>query len=247
MQEFKRYKYSLISIYRFQNLIDEFQSKVYRESEAQTLPYTPDYNIPDGSAPEILLLKGLSYENGLTIGKKEIEMIEQARAKRDLETNLPPFTDEASMLLRKRLMEDQEMREFKLREGEIDAKREAKMIQLERALRDRDESNEFLASQRVESIRRSRVEESEKNLQKIRTKRIKVLRRLAHRRNQLDPQLSSSGTRDIITSYFDKASDVYAPIKRTGKHVEEDLDQFNILSRTAPLINMSSIEALEVP
>lgn len=88
---------------------------MYRESEAQTIPYTPDHIVPDGTTPEILLLKSLAYEKGLSMGMKELEMIEYARLKRDIENSLPPFTDEASMLLRKRLMEAQEMREFKLR------------------------------------------------------------------------------------------------------------------------------------
>ena len=88
---------------------------VYRESEAQTNPYTPNYSVEEGTNPELLLLKSLTYENGLPLGKKEIEFIEQARKKRELECNLPPFTDEASLHLRKRLMEDQEMVEFKIR------------------------------------------------------------------------------------------------------------------------------------
>lgn len=69
----------------------------------------------EGTDPELLLLKNLTYENGLPLGRKEIEMIEQARKKRELESNMPPFTDEASLLLRKKLMEQQEMLEFKLR------------------------------------------------------------------------------------------------------------------------------------
>ena len=88
---------------------------VYRESEAQTNPYTPNYSVEEGTNPELLLLKSLTYENGLPLGKKEIEFIEQARKKRELECNLPPFTDEASLHLRKRLMEDREMVEFKIR------------------------------------------------------------------------------------------------------------------------------------
>lgn len=74
---------------------------MYRESEAQTIPYTPDYALVDGVIPEILLLKDLTYDNGLPIGRKEIEMIAQARAKRETEMNLPPFTDEASLTLRR--------------------------------------------------------------------------------------------------------------------------------------------------
>ena len=49
-----------------------------RESEAQTVPYTPEYILVDGNIPEVLLLKDLTYDNGLPIGQKEIEMIEQA-------------------------------------------------------------------------------------------------------------------------------------------------------------------------
>ena len=162
---------------------------MYRESEAQTNPYTPDYTVEEGENPEILLLKNLTYEKGLPLGKKDIEMIEFARAKRDLENSLPPFTDEASLSFRKRLMEQQEMQEFKMRENEIDNKRNERMKQIEMALLEREESTEFLISQRVEGVRLLRMEEREKVLQKIKHKRIKALRRLAHQRDLSDPIL----------------------------------------------------------
>ena len=218
---------------------------MYRESEAQTNPYTPDFFVAEGTEPEVLLLKDMKYEDGLPVGRKEVQMIEQARAKKELESCLPPFTDEACLNLRKRLMEAQEMKEFKMREGEIDALREARLEAIEMALRDRDESNEFLASQRVEGIRQIRIEEREKTLLKIRDKRIKVLRRLAHRRNQIDPRLSSSGGPDPISFYFDKGSKTYAPIKRMGVLVQADASQFDAMSRTAPLNTMDNIAQLE--
>ncbi|CAN0504756.1 unnamed protein product, partial [Discosporangium mesarthrocarpum] len=56
---------------------------------------------------------------GLPVGPREVEMLEHARAKRALEASLPPFTDEASLGLRKRLMERQEMVELGLREREL--------------------------------------------------------------------------------------------------------------------------------
>ena len=34
---------------------------MYRESEAQTMPYTPAHVVPDGTTPEVLLLKDLKY------------------------------------------------------------------------------------------------------------------------------------------------------------------------------------------
>jgi hypothetical protein len=219
---------------------------MYRESEAQTTPFTPDYSIQVGVEPEVLLLKALTYENGgLPLGKNEIAMVEYARLKKEIEASLPPFTDEACFFLRKRLMENQELKEFKLREAEIDNRREARLEQLQKALEERDESSEFLSSQRVEAMRQSRMEEREKVLQKIRGKRIKVLRRLAHRRNQVDPVLSDGKNRDIISDYFDKASIIYAPIMREGTSVKPEASHFDVLSRTAPLDNMVNIGNLE--
>lgn len=219
---------------------------VYRESEAQTLPYSPDYFVPEGSDPEVLLLKNLSSQNGLPLGKSELDMIVHARRKKEIESNLPPFTDEASLALRKKLMEQQEAREFKLRENEIDAKREIRLLELQRALYERDESSSFLASQRVEAMRQMKMEERENTLQKIRNKRIKVLRRLARERNTADPLLKDgSAKKDIIDGYFDKSSQVYAPVKREGKDLKKDAAFFDIASRTAPLDSLGAILDLE--
>jgi len=165
--------------------------------------------------------------------------------KRDVEANLPPFTDEASMVLRKCLMEAQELREFKLRENEVDAKREAKIFILQQALQEKNESAEFLASQRVESIRQARMEERETNLQKIRNKRIKVLRKLANRRNQQEPQLSSTEPKDIIDSYFNKASEVYVPLRRKGGLNKIESEKYDVSSRTVSMEVMKNVQQLE--
>jgi len=219
---------------------------IFRDSEAQTIPYTPEYTIPGDTDPEVLLLKNLTFENGgLPLGKKEIDMVEYARSKRDVESNLPPFTDEASLCFRKKLMEQQEMREFKLREAEMDTKREERLIKLQKALEDRNETSEFLSSQRVEAMRAVRLDEREKLLAKIRNKRIKVLRRLALARNTADPILSDGRSRDIIGDYFDRASTIYAPIKRDGKGAKPEFAKFDVASRTAPLDVMNNILDLE--
>jgi Cilia- and flagella-associated protein 91 len=65
-------------------------------------------------------------------------------------------------------MEQQEMREFSLRESEIDAKREEKLRLLEEALRIRNESSEFFAAQKIEAIRQSKEAQREVAFEKIR-------------------------------------------------------------------------------
>ncbi len=125
----------------------------YRESEAQTDPYSPEYVIPPGESPQILMLKGLSHERGLPAGEQEVLMIEHAQKKHKLEASLPPATDEASLGLRRKLLELQEMREFRLRQREMDEAHEERLDLLRQALVDRDQDNEFLAEQRVEALR----------------------------------------------------------------------------------------------
>ena len=226
-----------------QDIKEKGVQTVFRESEAQTVPYAPEYFIPEGTEPEILLLKGLTHDKGLPIGANEVIMIDNARRKQELESNLPPFTDEANLMLRKRLMEFQELREFKLREEEVDRNREERLAKLEEHLHERDEANEFLVSQRLESTRQIKMAEKERAVQKLRSKRIKILRRLASRRNNIS--LMNKTTSDIIDSYFDKTSDIYVPSKRDGSDLPVDLQKFDVMARTAPLNTVNNIVALE--
>ena len=100
----------------------------YRDSEAQTNPYTPAFVLAaDQPEPEVLMLEGLTHERGLPVGRREIEMIAHAKQKRALEAALPPTTDESSLALRKRLMEAQELREFAMRQREMDAAHAARL------------------------------------------------------------------------------------------------------------------------
>jgi hypothetical protein len=54
-----------------------------------------------------------------------------------------------------------------------------------------------------------------------------------------------SNTNDIINSYFDKTSSVYVPAKRDGSDLPVDLNNFDVLSRTAPLNIANNIISLE--
>lgn len=218
---------------------------MYRESEAQTNPYSPEYFLAPGAQPEILLLQGLKANEGLPIGNREVEMIAQARLKKELESNALPMTDEACFFMRKRMMENQEIRELRIREAELDAKFEERLNSLQQALEERADTHEFLASQRVESIRQARMDEREKVLQSIRKSRIQVLRRLARKRNEAEPMLSGTAGRDIINEYYDRGSKVYAPLKRDGATVIGSKSTVNITAHTVQINNLQAMTALE--
>ena len=57
--------------------------------------------------------------HGLPAGLAEVEMIERARAKRAWEASLPPLSDSSQLEERRRMMEEQERKEWAFREGEI--------------------------------------------------------------------------------------------------------------------------------
>ena len=92
---------------------------VFRESEAQTNPYTPDYIISKENVPEVLSIANLQFGKGLPASMEEMELIAQMREKRAFENALPPTSDEASFLLRRQLMEQLEVREWNKREEDI--------------------------------------------------------------------------------------------------------------------------------
>eukprot|EP00752_Nemacystus_decipiens_P003095 g2866.t1 len=219
----------------------------YRESEAQTAPYSRDFVVdPKAEEPEVLMLQGLVHGAGLPVGKREVEMLTHARAKRLLEASLPPFTDEASLALRKRLMEKQELTELGLRERELNRARDDRLKVLKRAMRERDQGAEFLAQQRIEALRQEKVEGCERVVGTIQASRIKVLRKLTKARKAMNTQGDGqSKRRDIIKEYADFGSGVYAPITRLGRRIDQDSERFELPGATKSLSTYHGITALE--
>jgi len=93
---------------------------MYRESESQTDPYTPDYIVKEGEKPEILKLDHLKYGKGLPASLDELIWIEKTREKQAFDWALPPASDESSFQIRRSLLNEQEMRDWKAREEEIE-------------------------------------------------------------------------------------------------------------------------------
>ena len=79
---------------------------MYRETQAQTDPYTPDYIIDKENVPDVLSIAMLKFGKGLPASMAEMDLIEQMREKKAFENALPPTSDEACFLLRRKLMEE---------------------------------------------------------------------------------------------------------------------------------------------
>ena len=115
---------------------------IFRESEAQTNPYTPDYIIDKENVPEVLSIANLRFGKGLPASMAEMELIEQMREKRAFENALPPTSDEACFTLRRKLMEEQEVREWNKREEDIKRLQNERLNLLQSALVEREKETE---------------------------------------------------------------------------------------------------------
>eukprot|EP00163_Fabomonas_tropica_P001068 TRINITY_DN10809_c0_g1_i1.p1 TRINITY_DN10809_c0_g1~~TRINITY_DN10809_c0_g1_i1.p1 ORF type:complete len:645 (-),score=204.67 TRINITY_DN10809_c0_g1_i1:209-2143(-) len=186
----------------------------YRESEAQTDPYSPDYIVRPGSQPELLTLDELKYANGsLPPSMHTLDQIEKLRAKRAWLASLPPMDSEENIELRRKMMEERELLEWGEREDEINGMQERRLQRLQKAMVARENDNEYLEDQRIEYIRQKKMEGKEKVLNTIQQKRVKDIRRLAEQRKHVERKKEK---RDVISEFANSGSQVYAPLKRLG-------------------------------
>mmetsp|Transcript_9650 Transcript_9650/g.14515 ORF Transcript_9650/g.14515 Transcript_9650/m.14515 type:complete len:180 (-) Transcript_9650:529-1068(-) len=77
----------------------------FRESEAQTDPFSPHFLVKESAKDsKVLLLKDLNLGNNLPISQGEINTLNQKIRTNEILSCLPPFTDEASLRLRKKIL-----------------------------------------------------------------------------------------------------------------------------------------------
>lgn len=88
-----------------------------RDSEAQTDPYSPEYVIPIGQSPKVLLLTHLNFGSGLPVSQNEVELIGRAEERRLVEAQMDDLFSSYRIHLRNKL----ELDEWRHRSREIEA------------------------------------------------------------------------------------------------------------------------------
>uniref|UniRef100_A0A8D0FXP5 Cilia- and flagella-associated protein 91 n=1 Tax=Strix occidentalis caurina TaxID=311401 RepID=A0A8D0FXP5_STROC len=182
----------------------------YRDGEAQTDPYSPEYVVPSGSVPELLTLATLTWGRGLPAGLVEVEMIERAREKRAWEATLPAMDSASQITKRRKMMEDMERKEWAFREQEIEKLQEVRLEVLKKLLRRREENQNKLDAKRLDDHWQNHQKVKEEKIKKIQHD---WLRKLIAKGNNVMGKLER---RDIIKEYTDFASQTYAPLSRIG-------------------------------
>ncbi|XP_074449911.1 cilia- and flagella-associated protein 91 isoform X3 [Larus michahellis] len=185
----------------------------YRDGEAQTDPYSPEYVVPSGSVPELLTLATLTWGRGLPAGLVEVEMIERAREKRAWEATLPAMDNASHIAERRKMMEDMERKEWAFREQEIEKLQEVRLEVLKKLLRRREENQNELDAKHLDDHWQNHQKAKEEKIKKIQHDCALMLRKLIAKRKNVMGKLER---RDIIKEYTDFASQTYAPLSRIG-------------------------------
>ncbi|NWH56757.1 CFA91 protein, partial [Geococcyx californianus] len=185
----------------------------YRDGEAQTDPYSPEYTVLSGSVPELLTLATLTWGRGLPAGLAEVEMIERARKKRAWEATLPSMNDASQIMKRRKMMAAMERKEWAFREQEIEKLQEVRLEALKKLLQNRQKNKNDLDTMHLGYHWQILQKAKEEKIKKIQHDCALMLRKLIAKRKNVIGKLER---RDIIKEYADFASQTYAPLTRIG-------------------------------
>ncbi|KAG5455133.1 Cilia- and flagella-associated protein 91 [Clonorchis sinensis] len=189
----------------------------YRDSEAQTDPYSPPYVVNVGETPEVLTLATLGYKKGLPAGIHDVDMIERARERHQIEASLEPYSQIASsprkVEKRRKILREMELREWYYREKEVEALQEVRMKVLVQLLRKREINQEEIATRRLERMWTEQQAVNESRKKAIQKRYITALRKLVRRRLETQQQKNK---RDVIKEYATPSSQAFAPLTRLG-------------------------------
>ena len=199
-----------------------------RESEAQTIPAPFGVVKQDNTFQEIFELKDFHFGSGLPVEMHDIELIAKAREKRAFNDALPPLSDEANFNLRNKLTNEQETREWKQKEKEIEEINEKRLLTLQQFLENREKNNEIKRLEKIDRLKEKKDEEVEAAIIKSRKRRVKIIRNISKMKEKFTN--NNNRQRDIILDYASFGSKVYAPLTRDGHNPDRHPFKFELNS-----------------
>ncbi|XP_036401824.1 cilia- and flagella-associated protein 91 [Megalops cyprinoides] len=191
----------------------------YRDSEAQTDPYSPQYVVCPRMASELLTVAALTWGDGLPAGLAEVEVIKRVRMKRAWEAQLPALNDLTQLDKRKRMMDEMERKEWACRESEIQKLQEQRLDLLRKLLWQREEKKADTTVKRLNEQFSQRQQDKDTKLQKIHKDYIVSIRKLTEKRRKVEGKLER---RDIIK---DHVSQICAPLSQMDQFSDWEFKQ----------------------
>lgn len=146
----------------------------------------------------------------------ELELISKMREKRAFNDALPPLSDEASFHLRRRITQDQEVREWNYFENELKEANNQRLIKLQQLLESKEKESEEVRLRKIDEMKSLKEEEVETFVIKTRKLRVKIIRQTGKQKENFNKK--EKFKRDIIMEYASFGSKVYAPLTRDGSN-----------------------------
>jgi hypothetical protein len=186
---------------------------VYRDGEVQTEPYTADYIIsPDQPEPEVLALAHLTFGNGLPGSLEEVELVQKLRERRAFEASIPTGTDEESLRVRARMLEERELRDWEDREKQMQKEQSDKLAALRDMLEAREEHVDLINEAHIAKIKGRAAAQRDTVASQVHRERLKAKRAI----DRAHVPSTRGQPRDVIAQAADVTSAVYAPLVRDG-------------------------------
>ncbi|KAM7065448.1 cilia- and flagella-associated protein 91 isoform 1-T6 [Acridotheres tristis] len=195
----------------------------YRDGEAQTDPYSPEYIVRSGSVPEILTIATLTWGRGLPAGQAQMEIIDRIREKHTWEAALPPMDSTSNVAKRLKMMEAMERKEWAYREEEIDKLQKVQMEVFKKLMQRREENQNELDAMCLYNHWQNHQKAKEEKIRKIQCDCALMFRKLIAKRKNWMGKLER---RDIIKEYNDFSSQTYAPLSRIGFFPDNNSDYY---------------------
>ncbi|XP_011494481.1 PREDICTED: protein MAATS1-like [Ceratosolen solmsi marchali] len=212
--------------YGLQNLSNHFKNKGvqtdYRESDCQTLPWEPPYQIAPGHNPEVLMLKHFRWGMELPAGMHELEIINRMRKRRAWERILPPMDTLANIKIRSALIADLENDEWAFREAEIQFLMNLRMALEDTSMQHKANKKNKQTENRLKKLNESLNKRKQQEMDSIRNTFTRELRKLAtkHRSIRTGQEKSS-----IIKLHAERNLNFYNPKLRRGYAAEYYYDE----------------------
>ena len=163
-----------------------------------------------------------------TLMMHDIELIAKAREKRAFNDALPPLSDEANFNLRNKLTNEQETREWRQKEKEIEEINEKRLLTLQQFLENREKQFEEKRLEKIDRLKEKKDEEVEGAIIKSRKHRVKIIRNISKSKEKFIN--NNNRKRDIILDYTSFGSKVYAPLTRDGHNPDRHPFKFELNS-----------------
>jgi hypothetical protein len=156
----------------------------------------------------------------------EIELISKMREKRAFNDALPPLSDESCFFLRRKITQEQEVREWAYFENELKVANNQRLIKLQQLLETKEKESEEIRLRKIDEMKSLKEEEVETFIIKTRKLRVKIIRQTGKQKENFNKKQKFK--RDTIMEYASFGSKVYAPLTRDGSNPDRHSFKFEI-------------------